>query len=146
MCYIYHRTAGTATTLQDAAISTVDEAASAGALKWNTACCYLPHPEKLHYGGEDAHFISGVGGGACGVACMTAVEIQPCAGPRDPGAPWLVGDRRLGPLLPRRHPPLLLPLATLTEGKKNVRKRPAAPCRGRTVFSLDKMGPGPGPT
>ena len=65
---IYHRTVGTATTLQDAAISNVDEAASAGALKWNTACCYLPHPEKLHYGGEDAHFISGVGGGACGVA------------------------------------------------------------------------------
>ncbi|GAX73580.1 hypothetical protein CEUSTIGMA_g1031.t1 [Chlamydomonas eustigma] len=33
-----------------------------------TACCYLPHPDKISYGGEDAHFISSVGGGACGVA------------------------------------------------------------------------------
>lgn len=28
----------------------------------------IPHPEKAHYGGEDAHFISSVGWGAIGVA------------------------------------------------------------------------------
>nr|BCL66180.1 hypothetical protein [Volvox reticuliferus] len=33
-----------------------------------TGVCYLPHPEKVHYGGEDAHFISDVGGGIIGVA------------------------------------------------------------------------------
>lgn len=37
-------------------------------LHLKTACCYLPHPDKVSYGGEDAHFISNVGGGACGVA------------------------------------------------------------------------------
>ncbi|KIZ01643.1 putative PTC7 protein phosphatase [Monoraphidium neglectum] len=31
------------------------------------ACC-LPHPDKHHYGGEDAFFVSAAGGGALGVA------------------------------------------------------------------------------
>lgn len=33
-----------------------------------SACHYLPHPDKVHYGGEDAHFISTLGGGSIGVA------------------------------------------------------------------------------
>ncbi|KAF5838380.1 serine/threonine protein phosphatase [Dunaliella salina] len=37
-------------------------------LRLQCAACYLPHPEKLHYGGEDAYFISDVCGGAMGVA------------------------------------------------------------------------------
>ncbi|KAG2429355.1 hypothetical protein HXX76_011121 [Chlamydomonas incerta] len=37
-------------------------------LKLQLAVCYLPHPEKVHYGGEDAHFISDYGGGMMGVA------------------------------------------------------------------------------
>ncbi|GLC40993.1 hypothetical protein PLESTB_000954400 [Pleodorina starrii] len=37
-------------------------------LQLRTSVCYLPHPEKVHYGGEDAHFISDFGGGALGVA------------------------------------------------------------------------------
>jgi len=37
-------------------------------LKLKQAVCYLPHPDKVHYGGEDAHFISDVYGGALGVA------------------------------------------------------------------------------
>jgi hypothetical protein len=32
------------------------------------AACCLPHPEKAHYGGEDAFFVSAAGGGALGVA------------------------------------------------------------------------------
>ncbi|PNH00830.1 putative protein phosphatase 2C 1 [Tetrabaena socialis] len=38
------------------------------ALALRTAVCYLPHPEKVHYGGEDAHFMSEHGGGIIGVA------------------------------------------------------------------------------
>ncbi|EFJ40674.1 hypothetical protein VOLCADRAFT_108071 [Volvox carteri f. nagariensis] len=38
------------------------------ALQLRTSVCYLPHPEKVHYGGEDAHFISEYGGGVLGVA------------------------------------------------------------------------------
>ena len=30
--------------------------------------CMIPHPDKVEYGGEDAYFISTVGGGACGVS------------------------------------------------------------------------------
>ena len=37
-------------------------------LRLRTAAYYLPHPEKAHYGGEDAHFVSQAGGGAIGVA------------------------------------------------------------------------------
>ncbi|GFR43171.1 hypothetical protein Agub_g4221 [Astrephomene gubernaculifera] len=37
-------------------------------LQLRTSVCYLPHPEKVHYGGEDAHFISDFGGGMIGVA------------------------------------------------------------------------------
>ncbi|KAG1653582.1 hypothetical protein FOA52_010134 [Chlamydomonas sp. UWO 241] len=37
-------------------------------LAWQSAVCYLPHPDKVSYGGEDAHFISDYGGGAIGVA------------------------------------------------------------------------------
>nr|BCL66240.1 hypothetical protein [Volvox reticuliferus] len=37
-------------------------------LQLRSSVCYLPHPEKVHYGGEDAHFISDYGGGAIGVA------------------------------------------------------------------------------
>nr|BCL66101.1 hypothetical protein [Volvox africanus] len=37
-------------------------------LQLRTGVCYLPHPEKVHYGGEDAHFVSDVGGGILGVA------------------------------------------------------------------------------
>lgn len=32
------------------------------------AVCYLPHPDKVYYGGEDAYFVSDIGGGAMGVA------------------------------------------------------------------------------
>mmetsp|Transcript_8941 Transcript_8941/g.19107 ORF Transcript_8941/g.19107 Transcript_8941/m.19107 type:complete len:439 (-) Transcript_8941:941-2257(-) len=37
-------------------------------LRLACSACYLPHPDKVHYGGEDAHFLSSVGGGAMGVA------------------------------------------------------------------------------
>lgn len=37
-------------------------------LKLRMAACCLPHPDKAHYGGEDAHFISNVGSGSLGVA------------------------------------------------------------------------------
>lgn len=37
-------------------------------LKLESSVCYLPHPDKVSYGGEDAHFISNTGGGALGVA------------------------------------------------------------------------------
>lgn len=37
-------------------------------LSLRSAVCYLPHPDKVHYGGEDAHFISNYGGGAVGVS------------------------------------------------------------------------------
>nr|BBC28495.1 protein phospatase 2C [Eudorina sp. 2006-703-Eu-15] len=38
-------------------------------LQLRTCVCYLPHPEKqVHYGGEDAHFMSDYGGGVIGVA------------------------------------------------------------------------------
>uniref|UniRef100_A0A7R9VA27 Protein phosphatase n=1 Tax=Chlamydomonas euryale TaxID=1486919 RepID=A0A7R9VA27_9CHLO len=37
-------------------------------LVWIMATRYLPHPDKVSYGGEDAHFISNYGGGAIGVA------------------------------------------------------------------------------
>lgn len=37
-------------------------------LRLRSAAAYLPHPEKESYGGEDAHFVSNVSGGAIGVA------------------------------------------------------------------------------
>ncbi|MEW5296955.1 MAG: hypothetical protein WDW36_000198 [Sanguina aurantia] len=37
-------------------------------LQLRSAVSYLPHPDKVHYGGEDAHFVSDYGGGAMGVA------------------------------------------------------------------------------
>nr|ADI46917.1 MTM0349 [Volvox carteri f. nagariensis] len=37
-------------------------------LQLRSSVCYLPHPEKVHYGGEDAHFVSDYGGGVLGVA------------------------------------------------------------------------------
>ncbi|MEW5315887.1 MAG: hypothetical protein WDW38_007285 [Sanguina aurantia] len=37
-------------------------------LQLKSAVSYLPHPDKVHYGGEDAHFVSDYGGGAMGVA------------------------------------------------------------------------------
>ncbi|KAL6764776.1 serine/threonine protein phosphatase [Haematococcus lacustris] len=37
-------------------------------LRLRNAVCYLPHPDKVSYGGEDACFISDIGGGALGVA------------------------------------------------------------------------------
>ncbi|GLI62879.1 hypothetical protein VaNZ11_005635 [Volvox africanus] len=37
-------------------------------LQLRSSVCYLPHPDKVHYGGEDAHFITDYGGGAIGVA------------------------------------------------------------------------------
>ena len=55
-------------TVQEVTASRIKDMATNGALRWRTACCYLPHPDKVHYGGEDAHFISEVGGGSCGVA------------------------------------------------------------------------------
>jgi protein phosphatase PTC7 len=42
-------------------------AAPAGMRLAMGACC-LPHPDKQHYGGEDAFFTSSAGGGAMGVA------------------------------------------------------------------------------
>ena len=44
------------------------DGADAGALRLAIGACCLPHPEKAHYGGEDAFFISPAGGGALGVA------------------------------------------------------------------------------
>lgn len=38
------------------------------ALTLRLAVCYLPHPDKVYYGGEDAYFVSDIGGGAFGVA------------------------------------------------------------------------------
>ncbi|KAF6262708.1 hypothetical protein COO60DRAFT_586442 [Scenedesmus sp. NREL 46B-D3] len=37
-------------------------------LRMRSAAAYLPHPEKESYGGEDAHFVSNISGGAIGVA------------------------------------------------------------------------------
>lgn len=37
-------------------------------LRLRSAAAYLPHPDKESYGGEDAHFVSNVYGGAIGVA------------------------------------------------------------------------------
>ncbi len=37
-------------------------------LRLRSAAAYLPHPDKEYYGGEDAHFVSNVAGGAIGVA------------------------------------------------------------------------------
>eukprot|EP00879_Flechtneria_rotunda_P014101 GHRR01014731.1.p1 GENE.GHRR01014731.1~~GHRR01014731.1.p1 ORF type:complete len:254 (+),score=59.82 GHRR01014731.1:372-1133(+) len=37
-------------------------------LRLRSAAAYLPHPDKESYGGEDAHFVSSVFGGALGVA------------------------------------------------------------------------------
>ncbi len=72
--------------------TTANGTAAAGekVLQLKTAVCYLPHPDKVialiwvlhlicalskatstiqvHYGGEDAFFVSSVGGGALGVA------------------------------------------------------------------------------
>jgi len=42
--------------------------APGGPLRLRIGACCLPHPDKAHYGGEDAHFVSAVGGGALGVA------------------------------------------------------------------------------
>ncbi|GBF90533.1 serine threonine phosphatase [Raphidocelis subcapitata] len=43
-------------------------APAASGMRLRTAACCLPHPEKEHYGGEDAFFLSAAGGGALGVA------------------------------------------------------------------------------
>jgi hypothetical protein len=37
-------------------------------LRLRSAAAYLPHPDKESYGGEDAHFVSNLAGGAIGVA------------------------------------------------------------------------------
>jgi protein phosphatase PTC7 len=37
-------------------------------LRMRSAAAYLPHPDKESYGGEDAHFVSNISGGAIGVA------------------------------------------------------------------------------
>jgi hypothetical protein len=37
-------------------------------LRLRSAAAYLPHPDKESYGGEDAHFVSNLAGGALGVA------------------------------------------------------------------------------
>lgn len=37
-------------------------------LRLRSAAAYLPHPDKEAYGGEDAHFVSNMAGGAIGVA------------------------------------------------------------------------------
>jgi len=42
--------------------------ASQGSLRLRFGSACIPHPDKAHYGGEDAHFLSPIGGGAAGVA------------------------------------------------------------------------------
>jgi hypothetical protein len=59
---------------QDAAVASTSGAAPAPVyktikqLRLRSAAAYLPHPDKESYGGEDAHFVSNVSGGAIGVA------------------------------------------------------------------------------
>lgn len=48
-------------------------------LRMRSAAAYLPHPEKESYGGEDAHFVSNISGGAIGVAdgeCLKAHHMK----------------------------------------------------------------------
>ena len=47
-------------------------------LRLRSAAAYLPHPEKESYGGEDAHFVSNVSGGAIGVADGEQRVCWPC--------------------------------------------------------------------
>lgn len=61
---------------QDAAVASTSSAPAAPApvyktvkqLRLRSTAAYLPHPDKESYGGEDAHFVSNVSGGAIGVA------------------------------------------------------------------------------
>lgn len=64
-------------------------------LRLRSAAAYLPHPEKESYGGEDAHFVSNVSGGAIGVADGAYV----CCG----GVGWVYGAQESKlPLLSRQ--------------------------------------------
>jgi hypothetical protein len=51
-------------------------------LRMRSAAAYLPHPEKESYGGEDAHFVSNISGGAIGVAdgerciCLETISVH----------------------------------------------------------------------
>lgn len=47
---------------------TVENEFSTKQLTLKIAAKNLPHPDKAHYGGEDAFFVSAVGGGAIGIA------------------------------------------------------------------------------
>ncbi|KAG1662444.1 hypothetical protein FOA52_004025 [Chlamydomonas sp. UWO 241] len=52
----------------DGALEESSSAEGATEVEFLVGSCCLPHPDKLEWGGEDAHFISDVGGGAFGVA------------------------------------------------------------------------------
>lgn len=47
-------------------------------LRLRSAAAYLPHVNKESYGGEDAHFISNISGGAIGVADGT-LQLSSCS-------------------------------------------------------------------
>lgn len=56
-------------------------------LRLRSAAAYLPHPDKESYGGEDAHFVSNVSGGAIGVAdgeWLSLACVAECAAVRRP--------------------------------------------------------------
>jgi hypothetical protein len=69
---------------QDAAVASTSSAPAAPApvyktvkqLRLRSTAAYLPHPEKESYGGEDAHFVSNVSGGAIGVADGTVAVFS----------------------------------------------------------------------
>lgn len=74
----------------DTATAAADEAATTTAppaatpvyrtikqLRLRSAAAYLPHPEKESYGGEDAHFVSNISGGAIGVADGACLLLRP---------------------------------------------------------------------
>mmetsp|Transcript_28658 Transcript_28658/g.52680 ORF Transcript_28658/g.52680 Transcript_28658/m.52680 type:complete len:371 (-) Transcript_28658:1403-2515(-) len=54
--------------LQSASLPRLSSLITGNVLVFKQAATYLPHPDKVHYGGEDAHFLTDYGGGAMGVA------------------------------------------------------------------------------
>jgi len=51
-----------------AAVTATVRPAKPDGMRLRIGACCLPHPDKAHYGGEDAYFASAAGGGALGVA------------------------------------------------------------------------------
>lgn len=61
-------TASADSSYEDADGGSAPQTLAPGSMRLRVGACCLPHPEKFHYGGEDAFFVSSAGGGAFGVA------------------------------------------------------------------------------